>query len=297
MVLAMVMVLGLITVGVEAESESAHVSITPDYALSNVKNAPQTDGSVSESEYGAPIIVADRTTNTDTVKFIQGSGYTETDDSNVTKQKAKIYMVADKDNLYVAATLDYAKENKTAAKNQSYLCPQFSVTLAGCDPETGKVPTTTDKETYRVFRMMYATDTKTSGKVFSAGVLSAVYKAVSTENWSIPAEVHSSTFFGNFANGTYTYEMRIPWDTVPGMNNGEYEEGKPFAMTIRLNDAVKSGTTACYYQIGGGYAYGTIGAAKPHNEYGAMIVSRGELCYQNSELAKMPDKTPNVTDP
>ena len=273
LVLAMVMLLGLITVGVEAES--AQVSMAPDYTVVNMNKAPQMDGLISESEYGKPIITATQadTSGTGKVKFVLGKGVANAN------QKATIYMVADEQYLYVAATLNHAQKN--GYTTVSAYCPQLCVTLAEYDSETNSVPLANNVETSRAFRLLYEKNATT------AKVWSKLYIGSSTSQPAIAAETSGQTYFTKYESGTYTYEMRIAWDTVPGMSGQDYKNGKPFAMTIRLNDAINTGSTACYYQIGGGAAGGTVAAAKPHTDNGFMTVAGGEWCYVSDKVAPM----------
>ena len=276
--LAIIMTLGLSTVFVTAAD-----TVTPDYSIANMNKAPKMDGAVYYSEYGAPIITATQadTSGTGKIKFIQGSGVANAN------QKAMIYMTADENYLYVAAKLDNAKQN--GFTTTSALCPQLAVTLSEYDQETNTVPVVDNKETYRAFRILFKKD-QTTGTVWSK-----LYEGTSTSQPPIASEKENETYYANYANGTYTYEMRIAWDTVPGMSGQNYKNGKPFAMTIRLNDAINTGSKACYYQIGGGLPNGTIGTdATPHRTGGYMIVAGGEWCYQNNALADMPTNAPEV---
>lgn len=275
--LAIIMTLGLSTVFVTAAD-----TVTPDYSIANINKAPKMDGAVYYSEYGAPIITATQadTSGTGKIKFIQGSGVANAN------QKALIYMTADENYLYVAAKLDNAQQN--GFTTTSAYCPQLCVTLAEYDSETNSVPLANNVETYRAFRLLYEKNATT------AKVWSKLYIGSSTSQPAIAAETSGQTYFTKYESGTYTYEMRIAWDTVPGMSGQDYKNGKPFAMTIRLNDAINTGSTACYYQIGGGASGGTIAGAKPHSNYGYMVVAGGEWCYQNNTLAAMPTEAPEV---
>lgn len=278
LLLAIIMTMGLSTVFVTAED-----TVTPDYTIANINNAPKMDGAVYYSEYGSPIITATQadTSGTGKIKFIQGSGVANDN------QKAMIYMTADENYLYVAAKLDNAQQN--GFTTTSALCPQLAVTLSEYDQETNTVPVVDNKETYRAFRILFKKD-QTTGTVWSK-----LYEGTSTSNPPIAGEKENETYYANYANGTYTYEMRIAWDTVPGMSGQNYKNGKPFAMTIRLNDAINTGSKACYYQIGGGLPNGTIGTdATPHKTGGYMIVAGGEWCYQNNTLAAMPTEAPDA---
>lgn len=273
--LAIIMTLGLSTVFVTAAD-----TVTPDYSIANMNNAPTMDGSPYYSEYGAPIITATQATNTGKIKWTQGGG----DISDA--QKAYVYMAANEDYLYVAAKLDNAKKYGTSITS-GVVHPQLCVTVSGYAQNDHNVTLKDGDEHFRAFRVYF--DPSGAVKTYSK-----VIKGTSVDNSYSTSETNKITYAAKFENNTYTYEMRIDWDTVPGMSGQDYKNGKPFAMTIRINDGTDNASKPCYYQIGGKAAGNLM--ANAHGD-GVITVAGGEWCYQYSELAKMPDETPNVMNP
>ena len=268
--LATIMTLGLSTVFVTAAD-----TVTPDYSIANMNKAPTMDGSPYYSEYGAPIITATQATKTEKIKWTQGGGVKND------AQKAYVYMAANEDYLYVAAKLDNAKKYGTSITS-GVVHPQLCVTVSGYAQNDHNVTLNDGDEHFRAFRVYF--DPSGAVKTYSK-----VIKGTSVDNSYSISETNKTTYTAKFENNTYTYEMRIAWDTVPGMSGQDYKNGKPFAMTIRINDGTDKASNPCYYQIGGKAAGNLM--ANAHGD-GVITVAGGEWCYQNNTLAAMPTEAP-----
>lgn len=211
-------------------------------------SAPVRNGEIGSTEYGDPIIV---TSPQHVYNIAENSTYTNNDMSWHGEQQAKVYMTNDKDYLYVAATLDHATDN-TNSTGSNYAA-LMTVTLSRYD-EIGKAYQNAEGfDQYLVTRCRFAFGTNTAEKVPYIATVTDAKDNQSGQNGSgtfRPTGVQGVSVVGAFADGVYTYEMRIPWSVIPGMEDGVYTD-KKLAATIRIADGCNEELKQNYYCLGG----------------------------------------------
>lgn len=229
-------------------------------------SAPMADGILKSGEYGAPVIVTGpehANADGDDIKFISNG-------VNVTPkaQTAKLYMTNDENYLYVAATLDHAIANgSTITKGNGAM---LGITLSKQDDVTNIY-----QKKFSWFAVRF------TGK--SASFANGLMKVNGTE----PDGTPQADVMGRFTNNTYTYELRIPWSSIPGMENGIDTDGK-LAMTVKLADGTTTSGKSNYYQIGG-TAAGNIWDGNGHKSIHSVSINSG---YMRDTAAPMPTTTP-----
>ena len=270
------------TYGVANPHDDGVLKLTPverSYMLEAVKELTATsklDSVISEEEYGEPILVS---TPADSA-FTLGKN-----DQVRMNQRAKVYMTYDDTYLYVAATLTNAVQNTnpSTANNKAAM---FSLTLSKYDSAT-QVLQDGISDKYFIGRFSF-----NSSNTFS--VWTKTYTGANS------VAVNDVGAKGQFADGTYTYEARIPWTQIPGMTAADAKNGTRLATTIRINDG-NLGTGAsheggCY--LFGGDAVKTYGEANPHSDGVVALtpVQKGYAGNTYKEAASTPKMDSAVSE-
>ena len=213
--------------------------------------APNMDTTVTEDEWGKPVIITSpvHAKKTWTNGYKTGQSATQNNE-----QRAKIYMTNDGEYLYIAATLDHALASKNSSAKSGYV-PLLAVTVS--QYVDGSVLKTNNQEQFRFFRLYLQNDG-------TPGILSRNYSGATNKgDVDVSADCYNAKY--DDVTKTYTFVMKIAWNTIPGMSEGILNTS-PIAMTLRVGDA-NLGTTDkhenSYYQIGG-TAAGSLGQATPH---------------------------------
>ena len=272
LLLTVVMVLSLFSVFVTAGvPEDCYINDRITHVLAV---APTVDGAISTDEYGAPVIITSQAhaneDKNDKVAWVKDNS-----PENV-NQQAKIYMANDGAYLYIAATLDYAQEDKSGSIGGGGYRPHLAVTASKA-VDDGILKTDNSYEQYLFSRVHL----EGNGQ---PGFYSAEFTADLKNNGSNTSKQTNGTITYNAKyqaiSGTYTYEMCIPWTAIPGMiDNGGYNAA-PLAITLELADGNQNtGLHPSYYQIGGS-ASGQGKFNKVENPHGAGFLEfePGEWC-------------------
>ena len=219
-----------------------------------------TNASVGEKEYGEPIVV---TSPTHAVSGKYSLWYVDKfkDDGDATTnknnaQRVKVYMTNDEEFLYVAATMDHAVGKFPTDGHEK---PLLIFTAAGYT-ENGDNPVpqlSEGNDNYHVFRLQFdsADTVKTLSRI---------------RNGTKYSETLDSTAQGSAKydpnTNTYTYELKIAWENIPGMEDGIFN-GKRLAYSMAIRDGnadLTGSTTNTNYRIGGAGAFFGLSKAAPH---------------------------------
>lgn len=230
--------------------------------------APVTDAILNDGEYGNPVILTSQNyanTSGDVLQFVDGG-----ESAASTTQQAKVYMTNDADYLYVAGTLDHASANGSEITKGNGA--MLGITLSKYDSATN---------IYQKKFSWFAVRFEGNSVSFASGLM-----RVNNDNADGTPQ---ATVIGKYADNTYTYEMRIPWSSIPGMEEGVGTNGK-LAMTIKLADGAETAGKSNYYQVGG-TAAGNIWDGNGHKSVWAMNINQGGV---KNVVEMMPTTAPNA---
>lgn len=157
---------------------------------------PAIDGQVSEAEYGAPVV----TVTQDYVSQTWGSFWKYSPDYCSPLQTAKIYMTNDKENIYIAATLDHTGAPDTCDNAADlWKNAHFGVRLSRKDADT-TVP-----------RFEFGGDTYEQFTGYMLGIVNGAPVAVDTCQGITPHTPDSYAVSYNAETQTISYELVIPY--------------------------------------------------------------------------------------
>ncbi len=297
MVLAMVMMLGLITVGVQADSESPHVAITADGSPMNIT----VDGVVSYEEWGNPDGNWSYSKNfrggTDQPEDWTFTGYTGTfkvcgKTTNKTNpvspwwnQSIKMYARACDDGIYLAFQLIDAigrDQQQSVANPRKSAGLDFSI---GTYNEGDNVVISSNglerRYSYRVYET-YNPDTEE-------------YTTNQLPSYKEPALEKVQVGFDDTTN-TYTYEVFVPYDDQYIM------EGKDIVLSFALRDKYMSElgskyANEYYFSTAVGHHFYNLGDSttrkSPFKDYNPIRLIFPE-CYVNHTATPMPEQAPAI---
>ena len=210
------------------------------------------DAVIATEEYGAPVIITSPEHAKDTWTKGYGVGKNATKNND---QRTKVYMTNDGEYLYVAATMDHAQETTNPNATNAYQ-PLLAVTVS--QYVDGGVYKVDGKEQFRFFRVYLKNGTM--------GIWSRRYNDNADAGG---VAVTSDCYYAKYdkVTQTYTFELKIAWNTIPGMTEG-IRTASPIGVTVRVGEANLGTTNAhenSYYQIGG-TAAGSLGQSAPHSK-------------------------------
>lgn len=298
LVLAMVMLLGVITVSVEAESEPAHVSITADGAPMNIT----VDGVVSYEEWGKPdgswtwskTFYSKGTDRHDNWTFTAYTGdymvYGKTQNQEVEKkpwfnQSINLYARACDEGIYLAFQLVDAigrDTQETVSSPSKCAGLDFSIGTYNSIGNVNKNDKGTElRYSYRLFET-YQKDTNT-------------YKTnLQTSSGGVPPLDQVQIGFDNATN-TYTYEVLVPYDSQYII------KGEDIVLSFALRDQYVPGygnaANIYYFSTAVGHHFRKLGNEttwkSPLQDYNPIRLTFPE-CYVNHTATRMPDQAPTM---
>lgn len=297
LILAMVMLLGVITVSVEAESGSAHVPITANGAPMSIT----VDGEVSYEEWGTPDgswtwSKTFYSAGTDRHEDWTFTGYTGNykvygktmnQDKEMKpwfNQSIKLYARACDDGIYLAFQLVDAigrdqQETVTSPRKSAGL--DFSIGTYNSVDNVNKNDKGTElRYSYRI----YETYNPETGK-FMTNLIPA-----STE----PSLDQVQVGFDDATN-TYTYEVLVPYD------DRYIIEGEDIVLSFALRDKYVPGhgnyANVYYFSTAVGHHFWNLGDSttrkSPFRDYNPIRLTFPE-CYVNYTASPMPDQVPTM---
>ena len=201
-----------------------------DHAAEMPNTAPTINGEVSVTEWGNPVVV----TNSEYANDMWDSGHVLSDKANYNpKQRAKVWLTNDNDFIYVAATLDHEDPGDSWTPTDRNH-PRFVILLSQKGAGNGPV-LVEGKDQYTRLGIGFKDDaTATLNDKTYANIASAL---MDSSKLSRAAK---------FEQGTYTYELKIPF----AMTNIEFKDSTEIAVSILICGANHDGVNN-RYNIGG----------------------------------------------
>lgn len=243
--------------------------------------APTMDGSDPANEWGNPVIVTspEHAKNTWTKGYSVGKNATQNNN-----QRAKVYVANDNEYLYIAATVDHAKA--TTNKNASNpFQPLLAVTVS--QYVDGGAYKADNKEQFRFFRV-YLKD----------GDIKIWSRTYNDNKDAGGVAVTSDYYYAGYDETaqTYTFKMKIAWDTIPGMSQG-LQNASSLAMTLRIGEAnlgTTNGHENSYYQIGGTAAGSSLGQEAPHS-HGVLKMNVNPIVAETPYISDVASAGQDIT--
>ena len=256
------------------------------YYIESVKEtAPIMDASISEDEWGTPIIV---TSPSHAVASWGEDGFWSKEDFDGKEdQLARVYMMKDSNYIYMGVTLDHAAPANNAGTEFKY-SPQISFSLSEWDDEnTVKHITVNDQEyeDFSHFRLGWEDGTPVCLNKSSYNNGQQPDRAsLTADDWRIMYDE---------ASQTYIYEVRIPYSAT----NINPDEAIDIALSLQIGDGMHnvSSIENNRYNIGGtgaANAYDAAQAEKYPHKGQALKLSLRERYYVSNRVS---DKIGDIT--
>lgn len=215
---------------------------TDNYVGTEASEVPESikvDGVVSEEEWGKPVIV---TNPLFTRSDVPGGLYWEIDGVVKVPQTAKIYLTNDKDNVYLAMTLDNAKNNGITCTDAGalYNYAHFAFNIAKYDEATTVPQIEFEEKKHEQFTGFWLgmVDGAKGQSITTHGMDA---KALDNANYEIKYDE---------ATKTWTYEVALPIS----MTNINIYDTRDIALSVSIGDG-NSGTGANRYHITQGFHF------------------------------------------
>lgn len=268
-----------------------------DFYVSNAATpmpaiAPTIDGSVSENEWGKPVIV----TNPAHAASSWANGYWGSEPTKVNNdQRAKVWLTNDKTYMYVAVTLDKEAVGTAWTGAQDWCYPKMGLMLAAAG-EDGDI---------QQFEYEGAQHDRWNSWSFTFdadgnGVGATSLQHGTAQYYGLSSDDYSVTF--NSETGTYVYEMRIPYQST----NIDLSNSNQIVMSVHIGASNYGTNTASNennrYNIGGlGWA-GQWGSNTPYRDGNCLSMTLNAIDAENTYIgstAGIPGEVTidgNVTD-
>ncbi len=240
----------------------------------------QLDGSVSEEEWGKPVMVTDPLfTRSD----IENGLYWEMDGIVKEDQSAKFYLTNDDENIYLALTLDHALDNTEECTDPGMLWnfAHFGFNIAQYNQETGVEQIDFEDQKHEVYTGFWL------GEVNGVKGQAPVTHGMTAQD--LPEENYEVKYDEETA--TWTYEVKIPIS----MTNINLAESREIVFSASIGDG-NVGAGANRYLITQGFLNSTIA----DNEYCFCekgMYEGGFLRFTLNELTELPEEPETPEEP
>lgn len=209
-----------------------------DYAASAAPPAVILDGTVTAAEWGEPTIV----TSPAHCQQTWGNYWAFDPESVNPAQSAKLYIMNDTENLYLAFVLDNCTlDTSCTDPGQLWKAAHFGFSVSQYSENT------------TVQRIAYNGQNFEQYTSFMIGLVNGTKTATcSTQGldaWALPADHYAVAF--DAEAGTYTYEVKIPFSRT----NINYSENRDIAISVSAGQQYTGGAGTNRYNLTTGFAF------------------------------------------